>query len=370
MTDKWVIVGAGLSGATLAERIASQRGEPVTVIEQRSHIAGNTYDETNEHGILEHKYGPHIFHTNSDDVWRYLSTFTEWRHYEHEVQASVEGKLVPLPFNLNSIDLLFDAEKAKRLTDKLLLTYQEGAKVPVLTMRESDDSELKALADYVYQHVFEQYTIKQWALRPEQLARSVTARVPILVGRDNRYFHDTHQGLPKDGYTKMVERMLEHPNITVQLNTSWESVRDQFAGSRVIYTGQIDQYFDYQFGELPYRSLRFDSQTVNQQKFQPVGTVNYPNDHAYTRITEQKHLTGQVSEQTTLVYEYPMAHERDQTLPFYPIPTDDNRALYARYREEAKQHKVLFVGRLANYIYYNMDQAVAAALKTYRDISD
>ncbi len=370
MSVDWVIVGAGLSGATLAERIAGERNETVHIIEQRHHIAGNAFDEINDHGILEHKYGPHIFHTNSDDVWDYLSQFTDWRPYEHEVQASVENQLVPLPFNLNSIDQLFDTEKARRLTEKLLSIYKEGAKVPVLTMRESDDPELKALADYVYKHVFEQYTIKQWDLRPEQLARSVTARVPILVGRDNRYFQDTHQGMPSDGYTKMVEKMLDHPNIKLSLNTSWESVRDTLDYKGLIFTGQIDQYFDYKFGDLPYRSLRFDSKTIDAEQFQPVGTVNYPNEHAYTRITEQKHLTGQTSDKTTLIYEYPQPHERNKTLPFYPIPTDENRDLYARYRDEAKRHNVLFVGRLANYIYYNMDQAVAAALKTFRDLRD
>lgn len=372
MNVDWLIVGAGLSGATLAERIASQRGESVLIVEKRDHIAGNAYDEYNEFGILEHKYGPHIFHTNSTDIWQYLSQFTEWRPYFHKVLASIDGQLVPVPFNLNSLDKIFPQKLAERYTEKLVSHYGFGSRVPILKMRETNDEDLRNLADFVYKKVFENYTFKQWELAPEALSPSVTARVPILVSRDDRYFQDTYQAMPLLGYTTMVRKMLAHPNIHLMLNTDWKKIKQQISFKRMIFTGPIDEYFDYKYGELPYRSLDFKTTSLPIEQYQAVATVNYPNEYLYTRITEQKQLTGQKSNFTTLLYEYPQQHRVGHTIPYYPIPTEDNKELYALYRTEAEKIKdqVLFVGRLANYMYYNMDQAVAAALAVFRKSID
>lgn len=368
MDFDWIIVGAGLSGATLAERIATVRGESVLVVEQRDHIAGNAYDEHDEAGILVHRYGPHIFHTNSKEVWDYLSGFTAWRPYFHRVLASIEGRLVPVPFGLSTIEQLFPPAMAARLCDKLVAAYGHGARVPILKLRQTEDPDLRFIADYVYRNVFEGYTRKQWGMTPEALSPSVTARVPILVSRDERYFQDTYQAIPAMGYTAMVRRMLSRPGISVLLNTPWRRVRDAVRARRVVFCGQIDEYFDYRHGELPYRSLRFEQVTLPVPAHQAAGTVNYPNEYDWTRVTELKHLTGQRADATTLVYEYPRPHVNGETVPYYPIPTDDNRLRYERYRDEAERLKpdVLFVGRLADYQYYNMDQAVAAALKLFR----
>src|ERR1035437_850399 len=267
MNFDWIVVGAGISGATLAQCIASERNETVLVVEQRDHIAGNSYDEYNEFGILEHKYGPHILHTNSHEVWNYLSRFTGWRVYSHQVQALIDGQQVPMPFNLNSIDQLFPSEMAKRLSEKLISTYGFGSHVPILKMREAEDEDVRFLADYVYKKVFEQYTKKQWELRPEDLSPSVTARVPIRVSRDNRYFQDTYQGMPQLGYTAMVRRMLAHPNIHLMLKTRWQDVKDGVNHKRVVFTGPIDEFFEFKHGELPYRSLRFMPVTVHKTQY-------------------------------------------------------------------------------------------------------
>jgi len=286
MKVDWLIIGAGLSGATMAERIASQRGETVLIVEQRDHIAGNAWDEYNAHGILEHKYGPHIFHTNSKNVWDYLSQFTQWRPYFHKVLAFVEGQLVPVPFNLNSIDKLFPVAMATRLTEKLVNGYGFGSRVPILKLRETNDDDLRFLANYVYKNVFEQYTKKQWGMKPEALAASVTARVPILVSRDDRYFQDVYQAMPLQGYGNLVRNMLKHPNIRIMLNTRWQDIQEQISYNRMIFTGPIDEYFEYKHGQLPYRSLRFDVQTLPITQYQIAPVINYPNEYDYTRITE------------------------------------------------------------------------------------
>jgi len=367
MQVDWLIVGAGLTGATMAERIATERGESVLIVDQRDHVAGNAWDEYNEYGVLEHKYGPHIFHTNSKDVWAYLSRFTKWRPYFHTVLGSVEGQLVPLPFNLNSMDQLFPSDMAARIGKKLIDGYGYGSRVPILKLREVEDPDLKFLADYVYKNVFEQYTRKQWGLKPEDLAPSVTARVPILVSRDDRYFQDIYQAMPLHGYGTMVRKMLKHPNIKVMLNTRWQDICDQVKFKRMVFTGPIDEFFNYKHGELPYRSLKFDVQTLPQVQYQSAPVVNYPNEYDYTRITEQKFLSGQVHSHTTILTEYPQAHVVGKTVPYYPIPTDQNRELYRLYENEAKELKgrVIFIGRLADYMYYNMDQAVARALSQF-----
>jgi UDP-galactopyranose mutase len=291
MTFDWTVVGAGFTGATFAERMASA-GKRVQVIERRSHVGGNAYDEKNARGILVHKYGPHIFHTNSAEVWTYLSKFTEWRPYQHRVLGLIEQKLVPIPFNLDSLAALFSREDAARIEKALLANYGSGKRVPILKLRESPDSIIRAVAEYVYQKVFEKYTIKQWDLRPEQLSPSVTARVPVSISHDDRYFQDAYQAIPLNGYTAMFRRMLHHPNITVVLNCDWKQAERKIANTRLLFTGAIDEFLDYRFGPLPYRSLRFEEYTLDKPQHQPVATVNYPNDHDYTRITEQKLITG------------------------------------------------------------------------------
>lgn len=367
MKVDWLIVGAGFTGATVAERIASQLGKKVLIIDRRDHIGGNAYDYYDEHGILLSKYGPHIFHTSSKKVWDYLSSFTEWREYFHKVLGSIEGQLVPLPFNLNSLHALFPATKAARLEELLIQHFGVGNKVPVLRFRESTEPEIKALAEFVYEKVFHGYTLKQWELRPDQLDPGVTGRVPILVGRDDRYFDDTYQAQPRLGYTELFRRMLAHPNIEIRLGADFREVVKDVDFERMVYTGEIDSYFNYCHGELPYRSLRFDIRVLDQEWHQPAATVNYPNEFDYTRITEQKWITGQQHPKTGLVVEYPMRHVPGQTEPYYPVPRDDNRELYALYAQQAAKldGKVLFAGRLADYKYYNMDQAVGRALSLF-----
>jgi UDP-galactopyranose mutase len=360
----WIIVGAGFTGAVLAERIATQLDRKVLVVDRRDHIAGNAYDHLGENGILIHRYGPHIFHTNSEKVWRYLSAFTSWRPYEHRVLGEIDGRLVPIPFNLDSLDALFPAREAASLTRLLIDTYGADRNVPILKMRESGGA-LKGLADFIYAKVFEGYTLKQWSLRPEELDASVSARVPVRIGRDGRYFQDSFQQMPAEGYTAMFERILAHPGIEVATSTDFRSLPQ--SGAKVIFTGPIDEYFGYEFGALPYRSLRFDFFARPERRAQPVGTVNYPNDHAYTRVTEFKHLTGQEADGTVLVEEYPQAHEPGKNEPYYPIPTPDNAVRLKPYLAAARalDGKVWFAGRLGDYAYYNMDQACARALALF-----
>jgi len=360
----YVVVGAGFTGATLAERLATTKNAKVLVVERRDHIGGNAYDEYNEHGILVHRYGPHIFHTNSDKVWQYLSKFTEWRPYQHRVLGNIEGKLVPIPFNLDSLHQLFPAAMAERLEDKLVSYYGFGSKVPILKLRQTKDEELQYLANYVYKNVFEGYTRKQWGLDPEQLAPSVTARVPILISRDDRYFQDTYQAMPKYGYTALFRNMLAHPNIHLLLNTDYKEVFSDITCTGTYHTGPIDEYFNYIHGQLPYRSLRFEWSTQPEEQVQTVGTINYPTQYDFTRITEQKHLTGQSNPFSTLIREFPETYEPGQNDPYYPIPRDETRGIYAKYKEEMKrlEGNVYFCGRLGDYQYYNMDQAVARAL--------
>lgn len=371
MRCNWLIIGAGYTGAVLAERIASQLDQSVLVVDRRDHIAGNAFDYINEHGVLVHRYGPHIFHTNADRIWEYLSRFTEWRPYYHHVFAVVEGKQVPVPFNLNSLAALYPRAMAEKLERQLVEHYGFGVKVPVLKMMEDAvEADLVELAKYIYKNVFEGYTVKQWGLRPEQLDASVTGRVPIYISKDDRYFQDKYQALPRAGYTEMFRNILSHPKINLLLKTNYRQIQDEIQYDRMIFTGPIDEYFEYIHGPLPYRSLRFDLVHEQQDQVQAVAQVNYPNEHLFTRITEFKLLTGQRSHGTTLAYEYPQAHERGVNDAYYPIPREENRELYNRYTEEAAKlgNRVVFAGRLADYKYYNMDQAVARALKVFEDI--
>jgi UDP-galactopyranose mutase len=357
----YLIVGAGFAGSVLAERLAVGSGKKVLLIDKRPHIAGNAYDYYSPDGILIHKYGPHIFHTNSIEVFNYLSRFTEWRPYEHRVLASVDGQYVPMPINLDTINQLYgvnlNAFELKEFFDKLAEPREK-----VVT---SEDVVVSKVGRELYEKFFRNYTRKQWGLDPSELDASVTSRVPIRYNRDGRYFTDTYQVMPLMGYTKMFERLLDHPNIKIMLNTDYHEIQNIIPYREMVFTGPVDEYFDFAYGKLPYRSLQFEFQTLNEEQHQPVAVINYPNDYLYTRVTEFKHLTGQVHPKTSLVYEYPSA-EGD---PYYPIPRPENAKLYANYQKLAnKTAGVYFAGRLATYKYYNMDQVVAQALNLYAKI--
>lgn len=357
----YLIVGAGFAGSVLAERLASQCGKKILIIDTRSHIAGNAYDHYNEAGILVHKYGPHIFHTNSREVFEYLSNFTEWRSYEHRVLASVDGQLVPIPINLDTVNQLYGLN----LTSFQLEEFFASVAEPKEYIRTSEDVVVSKVGRELYEKFFRGYTRKQWDIDPSELDKSVTARVATRTNRDGRYFTDTYQAMPLHGYTRMFENMLSHPNIKIMLNTDYREILDVIPYKEMIYTGPIDLFFDYRYGKLPYRSLEFKHETLNELVHQPVAVVNYPNQHLYTRVTEFKYLTGQEHPKTSIVYEYPRA-EGD---PYYPVPRPENAELYKKYKALADATKgVHFVGRLATYKYYNMDQVVAQALMIYNKI--
>ncbi|MCU1253055.1 MAG: UDP-galactopyranose mutase [Edaphobacter sp.] len=359
----YLVVGAGFAGSVVAERIASQLGKRVLVIDKRPHIAGNAYDCPNEHGILIHRYGPHIFHTSSQKVVDYLSQFTLWRGYEHRVLAQVDGKLLPIPINLDTINRLYGLQLD---SDGMKTFLAERVEVPA-AIRTAEDNVVSRVGVELYRKFFRNYTRKQWGLDPSELDASVTGRIPVRFDHDDRYFTDTFQAMPLEGYTRMFERMLAHPNISVLLSTDYRSLAGKFPKAKIVYTGPIDEFFDYRFGPLPYRSLHFEHETHDQARFQPAAVVNYPNDHAYTRITEFKYLTGQEHAKTSIVYEYPRA-EGD---PYYPIPRAESALLYEKYRAlAATATGVYFCGRLANYRYFNMDQVVAQALHLSRNIAE
>ncbi len=367
MKVDWLIVGAGFTGCTLAERIATRLGQTVLLVEKRNHVGGNAFDFYNEHGILLHKYGPHIFHTNSKKVWDYLSAFTDWRPYFHRVLGVVDGAKIPVPFNLNSLAAVMPARYAAKLEGLLLDNFGFGAKVPILKLRETPDPDLRFLANYIYNNVFHGYTVKQWECKPEELDASVTGRVPVFISRDDRYFQDIYQAMPLLGYSELFRRQLDNTSIHVLLQTDYRKILGDVKFNRMIFTGPINTFFSDIHGPLPYRSLRFEFTTLDAEKFQESGTVNYPNDYDFTRITEQKYLSGQTLPKTTLVREYPQAHVEGVTEPYYPIPRPENRDLYELYAREAGRlnGSVIFAGRLADYKYYNMDQVVARALKIF-----
>jgi UDP-galactopyranose mutase len=357
----YLIVGAGFAGSVLAERLASVHDRRVLVVDRRRHIGGNAYDFYDDSGILVHRYGPHIFHCNAAEIFRYLSQFTEWRPYQHRVRAEVDGQLVPLPINLDTINQLYGLN----LTAFELKDWFASVAEPDRPLRTAEDAVVRKVGRELFNKFFRGYTRKQWGLDASELDAQVTARIPTRTNRDDRYFNDAHQAMPKHGYTRMFERMLDHPNIKLLLNTDYREVRSMIPHREVIYTGPIDEYFDHRFGPLPYRSLSFRFETHPVEQFQAVGTVNYPNDYDYTRVTEFKHLTGQLHPQTTIVYEYPQA-EGD---PYYPISRPENATLYKQYEALAKRTLgVHFAGRLGTYKYYNMDQVVAQALVLARQL--
>jgi UDP-galactopyranose mutase len=358
-----VVVGAGYAGSIMAERLANELGQRVLVVERRPHIAGNAYDYYDESGVLCHRYGPHLFHTNSEKVWAYLSQFTEWHPYEHRVLASVGEKLLPVPINRDTINGLYGLD----------LGTEEGAAAFLASRAESrprvessEDVVVSKVGRDLYETFFAGYTRKQWALDPSQLHASVCARIPVRHNTDDRYFNDRHQAIPARGYTAMFERILDQPGIDVQLATNFDHVRDQLDFGHLVYTGPIDAYYGDRFGRLPYRSLRFEHrvhETPNGTLVQPVTQINFPSEEVpWTRTTEFRHITGQVWDYSTIATEYPLG-EGD---PYYPIPRPENRELYRRYEELARQEKdVTFVGRLARYQYLNMDQVVGQALATF-----
>jgi UDP-galactopyranose mutase len=357
----YLIVGAGFSGGVIAERLASQLDKKVLLVEKRDHTGGNAYDYYNEDGILVHKYGPHIFHTNYDDVWSYLSQFTEWNDYQHKVLAFVDGKKVPFPINLTTVNALLN----KQFSEHELREYLESVSLKLPGIRNSRDVIVSQAGEYLYEKFFRNYTFKQWGVYPEKLSPDVTKRVPVRYSAEDRLFLDKYQGLPVKGYTKLFSVMLSHPNITVLLNTDYKSIPDTVQFDRIIYTGPVDYFFDYQFGRLPYRSLRFESETLDKKYFQEVAVVNYPNDHDFTRITEFKHMTLQKHPRTTIFREYPSAEGE----PYYPMPIEEAIELSNKYRGEAAKLKtVFFIGRLAEFKYYNMDQVVKRALDVFEDI--
>lgn len=359
-----LIVGAGFAGSVLAERLASS-GKRVMMVDRRPHIAGNAFDKKDEAGVLMHQYGPHIFHTNSEEIFKYLSRFTAWRPYEHRVLAQVRGQLVPIPINRTTLNELYGVGLK---TDEDAAAYLASRAEPVEKIRTSEDVVVNAVGRELYELFFRGYTRKQWGMDPSELDKSVTARIPTRTNTDDRYFTDTFQAMPLYGYTRMFENMLDHDNIRLSLGTDYQEVKDDVRHDRLIFTGPVDEYFGYRYGKLPYRSLQFRHETLDQEQFQEVGTVNYPaEDVPYTRISEYKHLTGQTGPKTTVTYEYPSA-EGD---PYYPIPRPENQELYKRYEALAlATSDVTFVGRLATYRYYNMDQVVGQALATFRRLNE
>jgi UDP-galactopyranose mutase len=357
----YLIVGAGFAGSVLAERLATHANKKILIIDKRDHIAGNAYDYHNNDGILIHKYGPHIFHTNSKEVFEYLSQFTPWRPYEHKVLASVDGQLVPIPINLNTINKLYNLNLCSADVEAF---FEERAE-KVDRVKTSEDVVVSKVGRELYEKFFRGYTRKMWDLDPSELDASVTARVPTRTNRDDRYFTDTYQAMPLYGYTQMFQNMLSHRNIKIMLNTDYKEIIDIIPYKNLIFTGPVDEYFNYCYGKLPYRSLEFKFETIDKEVFQPTGTVNYPNEQLYTRIKDFKYLTGQVHPKTAVVYEFPKA-EGD---PYYPVPRPENAELYKKYQQLASTTKnTFFVGRLATYKYYNMDQVVAQALTTFKKI--
>lgn len=359
----YLIVGAGFAGSVLAERLAGVLNKKILLVDKRDHIGGNAYDHYDHEGILVHKYGPHIFHTNSIEVFKYLSNFTKWRNYEHRVLASVDGQLVPIPINLNTINRLYGTNFNSFEMENFLKSKAE----PREEIITSEDFVINKIGKELYEKFFKSYTKKQWNLDPSELNASVAARIPVRYNRDDRYFNDKYQAMPLYGYTAMFKNMLNHPNINILLNTDYRDIQEFIPFKKIIFTGPIDEYFDYEYGRLPYRSIDFIFETHDIAKYQSTGTINYPNEHLYTRITEMKYLTGQTNAKTSIIYEIPS----DQGDPYYPIPKPENNDLYKKYAALASNYSgsVYFTGRLATYKYYNMDQVVAQSLSLFKKIS-
>ncbi len=358
MNYKYVIVGAGLAGLTIAERIANEMDEKVLVIEKRNHIGGNVYDSYNEEGILVHNYGPHIFHTNDKEVYEYLSRFTKWNDFWHRVLTYVDGNLVPMPITVETINKLYNLN----LDCSQVEDFLKKQAVDIEEVKTSKDVALSKVGRDIYEKIFENYTKKQWGIDPAELDTSVISRIPIRLNRDTRYFADRYQGMPSRGYTKLCEKMIANKNIKLLLNTDYREVINDITYDMLIYTGATDEFYNYKHGRLSYRSMKFVFETYDKDKFQEAPVVNYPNDYDYTRITEYKQLTWQQHRKTTICKEFPTSEGE----PYYPFPTKECKAQYALYQEDMKQEdKVIFIGRLAEYRYYNMDGVVRRALDLF-----
>lgn len=364
-----LIVGCGLSGAVMANKIANELDEKVVIIDRKDHIAGTCYDYKDiDTGIIVHKYGPHIFRTNNKEVWDFLSQYTEWMPFMHSVLGIVDGNEVPVPFNLNSLHIVFPEQLANKLENKLIEKFGYNVKVKILELLQTDDKDLKLLADFIYEKIFKEYTVKQWGFKPEELDPSVTGSVPVFIGRDNRYFQEKYQGVPLKGYTKMFENMLSHKNIEIRLNTDYKNInKKQF--DRIFYTGAIEEFFEYKFGKLPYRSLDIKITTYDIDKFQNAPVVNYPNNYDFTRIAEYKYFLKENSNKTVLSFEYPEEFEIGKNERIYPILNDSNIALYNKYLQEAiLLENTYFLGRLGAYKYYDMNRTILGAFEVFEDI--
>jgi len=379
LTYDVLIVGAGFAGSVIAERVASQLNKRVLMIDRRSHSGGNCFDTLDDDGILIHNYGPHLFHTDDQEVWDYLSHFTDWHDYHHKVVAHLDGKSVPIPFNLNTLSQLFPSSEARSLREKLIQEYGYGNKVTIMRLLGSPDSQLQRLAKYIYDHIFLNYSTKQWGKRPEEMDSSVTARVPILISEENGYFSDNYQAMPKGGYYKLFANLNDHENIDILLNTDHKDILgldetdhsftlygEAFIGD-VIFTGMLDELFDFRFGQLPYRSLKFQFERHKMVSYQQSTTVNYPNEHDYTRITEFKKMYHLHTDVTSIVKEFPLSFEHTKNTPYYPILTDDSRDMYDYYLKTSRKYdRLTLLGRLAEFKYYDMDDIVKRALSLYK----
>lgn len=374
-TDKItnIVVGAGFSGATIANLIANNLNEKVIVIDQKNHIAGNCYDYRDQNGIMIHKYGSHIFHTNNKKVWEYLKQFTDFNTYMHEVVGVIDGIEAHIPFNFNTLYQVFPTTMAKNIEKKLLSKFEYNTKIPILEFQKQNDDDLKYLANYVYEKIFLNYTTKQWGKAPQEIDGAVTARVPVFLSKDNRYFQDKYQGIPLNGYTKIVEKMLSHPNIKIILNKNFKNFKDKninlLKNARIFYTGSIDEYFNYKFGQLPYRSVNFKFEEHNMEFYQSHACINYPNNYDFTRVHEYKHYLSDKSSKTVIAKEYSEAFILGKNERYYPINSEENKKLYDKYLIEAqKENNVHFLGRLGDYKYYNMDIAIARAMELFEEI--
>lgn len=376
----FLIVGAGLSGCTIAERIANVLNKNVLILEKRNHLGGNCYSYKDENNIIVHKYGPHLFHTDSKKVFDYLSNFTEWQEYVHRVLGFIDGKKVPIPVNINTIYELFPADTANSLKIKLLNKYDYGSRIPILELFKETDPDLNFFANFIYDKVYKNYTQKQWGYKPEEINFEVTARVPVYISNDNRYFTDKYQKVPLEGYTKLIERMLYHPRIRVMLRTNFRSLlkMDYTTGNiyfmgeeykgKLIFTGQIDELFDFKYGCLPYRGLDLKFETIEHEYYQEAPVVNYPNDYEFTRITEFKHIHYVKSANTIILKEYPKNYQTHKDIPYYPVLHKVSQDLYGRYKEEADRFSnLILLGRLAEYKYYDMDDAVKRSLDIFEE---
>lgn len=372
-----IVVGAGFSGAVIANLAADKLDEQVIVLEKKSHIAGNSYDYRDENGIMIHKYGSHIFHTNNEKVWEYLKQFTDFNTYMHKVVGIIDGIEAQIPFNFHTLYEVFPETMAKRLEIKLLDAFPYNSKVPILEFQKQDDDDLQYLANYVYEKIFLNYTTKQWGVSPKDVDGAVTARVPVYLSLDDRYFQDKYQGIPLNGYTKVVENMLNHKNIELHLNTDYETFRKNtenlydWSNVRIFYTGSIDEFFNYKYGQLPYRSVNFKFETHDVEFYQSHACINYPNNYDFTRIHEYKHYLNDRSDKTVIAKEYSEFFELGKNERCYPIASDENFELYRKYLEDAKNlENVYFLGRLGDYKYYNIDTAIARALEVFENITN